>query len=82
MHFEKQTLKFCPVSATLKIFLIQTFYPEFSGIEARTETLEKCSILLKFKEGENFNHRNTFSILRIKLKLHCVQNVEPDTEIG
>ncbi|MEE8552358.1 MAG: hypothetical protein V3S72_03585, partial [Desulfobacterales bacterium] len=33
-------------------------------------------------EGENFNHRNTFSILRIKLKLHCVQNVEPDTEIG
>ncbi len=33
-------------------------------------------------EGGNFNHRNTFSILRIKLKLHCVQNVEPDTEIG
>ncbi len=33
-------------------------------------------------EGENFNHRNTFSILRMKLKLHCVQNVEPDTEIG
>jgi len=46
------------------------------------ETFEKCSILFKFKEGENFNHRNTFSILRIKLKLHCVQNVEPDTEIG
>jgi hypothetical protein len=22
------------------------------------------------------------SILRIKLKLHCAQNVEPDTEIG
>jgi hypothetical protein len=36
----------------------------------------------KFKEGENFNHRNTFSILRIALKLHFVQNVEPDTEIG
>ena len=36
MHFEKQTLKFCHVSATLKIFLIQAFYPEFSGIEART----------------------------------------------
>ena len=34
----------------------------------------------KFKEGENFNlnHRNTLSILRIKLKLHFVQNVEPD----
>ncbi len=46
------------------------------------ETFEKCSILFKFKEGENFNHRNTLSILRIKLKLHCVQNVEPDAEIG
>jgi hypothetical protein len=43
----------------------------------------------KFKEGENFNHpsticrtygagRNTLSILRIALKLHFVQNVEPD----
>jgi hypothetical protein len=46
------------------------------------EAFEKCSMLFKFKEGENFNHRNTLSILRIKLKLHCVQNVEPDTEIG
>jgi len=46
------------------------------------ETFEKCSILFKFKEGENFIHRNTFSILRIKLKLLCEQNVEPDTEIG
>ncbi len=36
----------------------------------------------KFKEGENFNHRNKLSILRIALKLHFVQNVEPDTEIG
>ncbi len=34
------------------------------------------------KEDENFNRRNTLSILRIKLKLHCVQNVESDTEIG
>jgi hypothetical protein len=32
----------------------------------------------KFKESENFNYTNTLSILRIKLKLHCVQNVEPD----
>jgi hypothetical protein len=38
----------------------------------------------KFKEGKSatelwrINHRNTYSILRIKLKLHCVQNVEPD----
>jgi len=45
--------------------------------------------LFKFKEGENFNHpsticqtygagRNTFSISRIKLKLHFVHNVETD----
>ena len=39
----------------------------------------------KFKEGENFNHPDeigtgihTLSILRIALKLHFVQNVEPD----
>jgi hypothetical protein len=31
------------------------------------ETFEKCSILFKFKDGENFNHRNTWSILRIKI---------------
>jgi len=31
------------------------------------ETFGKCSILFKFKEGENFNHRNTLSILRIKI---------------
>ncbi len=43
----------------------------------------------KFKEDENFNHPDeigtgihTLSILRIALKLHFVQNVEPDTEIG
>jgi len=39
--------------------------------------------LFKFKEGENFNHRNTLSISRIKLKLHFVHNVETDPrEIG
>jgi len=31
------------------------------------ETFEKCSILFKAKEGENFNHRNTLSISRIKI---------------
>ena len=31
------------------------------------ETFEKCSISFKFKEGENFNRRNTLSILRIKI---------------
>ena len=38
--------------------------------------------MFKFKEGENFNHRNTSSISRIKLKLHFVHNVETDAEIG
>jgi len=27
----------------------------------------KCSILFKFKAGENFNHRHTLSISRIKI---------------
>jgi hypothetical protein len=31
------------------------------------ETFEKCSILFKAKEDENFNHRNTSSISRIKI---------------
>jgi len=25
----------------------------------KLEIFEKCSFLFKFKEGENFNHRNT-----------------------
>jgi hypothetical protein len=31
------------------------------------ETVEKWSILLKIKAGENFNHRHTLSISRIKI---------------
>ena len=31
------------------------------------ETFEKCSILLKFKEGEDFNRRNILNISRIKI---------------
>ncbi|MCG2759393.1 MAG: hypothetical protein L6263_13325 [Desulfobacteraceae bacterium] len=31
------------------------------------ETFEKCSVLFKFKEGENFNRRNMLNILRIKI---------------
>jgi hypothetical protein len=42
------------------------------------EAVSKCQILSKVKEGENFNHRHTRSISRIELKLHFVQNVEPD----
>ena len=31
------------------------------------ETFEKCQFLFKFKEGDNFNQRNTLSISRIKI---------------
>jgi len=31
------------------------------------ETFEKCSILVKIKEGENFNHRNILDISRIEI---------------
>ena len=31
------------------------------------ETFEKCSILVKIKEGEYFNHRNTLNISRIEI---------------
>jgi len=32
----------------------------------------------KFKKGDNFNHRNTLSILRISLKPHFVPKFESD----
>jgi len=31
------------------------------------ETFEERPILAKYKEGDNFNHRNTFSISRIEI---------------
>jgi len=34
---------------------------------AYSETFEKCSILFETKAGENFNHRHTLSISRIKI---------------
>jgi len=46
------------------------------GVSHSTETFGKCSILFKVKpvwalpadrKGENFNRRNTLSILRIKI---------------
>ena len=58
------------------------------GVQQKSETFEKCSILpaqlklIKFNPSTIFQTfgagRNTLSILRIKLKLHFVQNVEPD----
>jgi len=43
---------------------------------------EVCAYLFEIKEGENFIHRNTCSISRIALKLHCVPKFEPDADIG
>jgi len=36
-------------------------------ISKRKESFSKCSILFEIKEGEDFNHRNTCSISRIKI---------------
>ena len=53
------------------------------GKVKRLETFEKCSILFKTKEGENFNHRNTLSILRINPpKFGGGLKFEPDAGIG
>jgi len=43
-----------------------------SGIKRRVafllyEIFAECSILFKFKEGEDFNHRNILDISRIKI---------------
>jgi hypothetical protein len=46
------------------------------------DTFEKCSISFKFKEGENFNHRNTLSISRIALKLDFVQKLSLTQKLG
>jgi len=61
-------------------------YPRF-----QIETFAKCSILFKFKSKiPDFERGKTkilttdihFSISRIELKLHFVQNAESDAEIG
>jgi hypothetical protein len=52
-------------------------------LEKIRETFEKCSFLSKAKEGENFNRRNTSSILRINPpKFGGGLKFEPDTGIG
>jgi hypothetical protein len=45
------------------------------------ETFEEHPILPKYKEGDNFNHRNTLSISRIALMLHFVPKFEPDKDV-
>jgi hypothetical protein len=47
--------------------VFKTFFRFIFGFQLKKETFEKCPILFKAKEGDNFNHRNTLSILRIKI---------------
>jgi hypothetical protein len=48
-----------------EVFSFDLYY---AGLNThRDETFEKCLILFKLKEDDNFNHRNTYSILRIKI---------------
>jgi len=51
-------------------------------VPVNNETFEERPILVKYKEGDNFNHRNTLSISRIARKLHFVPKFEPDAVIG
>ena len=50
--------------------------------ELQRETFGERPILVKYKEGDNFNHRNTLSISRIARKLHFVPKFETDAVIG
>jgi len=50
------------MDTSLFIFCIENLF-----LRARIETFEKCSILFKFKEKEDFNHRHTISISRIEI---------------
>jgi len=43
------------------------FIPDSIGTGSHLEIFAECSILFKFKEGENFNHRNILDISRIKI---------------
>jgi hypothetical protein len=47
--------------------IVQVFSLKDNTDVKNNETSEKCSILSKAKEGDNFSRRYTFSILRIKI---------------
>ena len=51
----------------MNIWIFRVFATLPGGKHRRIETFEKCQFLFKFKKGDNFNHRNTLSILRIKI---------------
>ena len=56
---------------------------DFREATYQIETFAKCSILFKFKEDEDFNHRNTLSISKINPpKFGGGLKSESDAEIG
>ena len=50
----------------MQCVFIDSWFQEFFLVQVR-ETFEKRQFLFKFKKGDNFNHRNTLSISRIKI---------------
>jgi len=40
---------------------------DFPFVPCRVEAFKKCSILVKVKEGENFNRSNILNISRIEI---------------
>jgi len=64
--------RFYPISKSLKANSKRSksqagSHEAFESSRPLIETFEKCSILAKVKEGENFNHRNMFNISRIEI---------------
>ncbi|RLC22863.1 MAG: hypothetical protein DRH56_08205, partial [Deltaproteobacteria bacterium] len=53
----------------------------FESVSEGGETFEKCSILAKFKKGENFNRRNTLKYFEDLSALGGLK-FETDAEIG
>jgi len=47
----------------------QTMISSLISFQRNFETFEKCSILVKIKEGEDFNHRNILNISRIEIRV-------------
>ena len=55
-----------PVSTVMRR-LLTGYAVSFNRRYKRNETFEEHPILAKYKEGDNFNHRNTLSISRIEI---------------
>ncbi len=73
MGIQSETASFDPglrsrLFAILDVALLRLRFQKNCGLAlSRNATFEKSSILFKYKAGENFNHRHTLSISRIKI---------------